>query len=143
MSAQISKEYTNGELTVVWQPGKCIHAKVCVDTLPNVYDPEGRPWINPENATTEELKSQIDQCPSGALSYYMNAEGKPSEVQVAEKTKVQIMKDGPLLVTGTLSVESPDGHSETKANVTAFCRCGASHNKPYCDGQHKEINFQG
>jgi uncharacterized Fe-S cluster protein YjdI len=65
-------EYTNGELTIIWQPEKCIHAGVCVRTLPQVYDPAKRPWITIENATTEQLKAQIDQCPSGALSYRMN-----------------------------------------------------------------------
>ncbi|WP_298539551.1 (4Fe-4S)-binding protein [uncultured Aquimarina sp.] len=69
---EIRKEYTNGELTIVWKPGKCIHAGVCVKTLPKVYDPNGKPWIQPENASTAALKSQIEACPSGALSYYMN-----------------------------------------------------------------------
>ncbi|WP_299221931.1 (4Fe-4S)-binding protein [uncultured Aquimarina sp.] len=68
----IRKEYTNGELTIVWKPGKCIHAGVCVKTLPEVYQPNEKPWIRPEKAATEALKSQIDACPSGALSYYMN-----------------------------------------------------------------------
>ncbi len=70
----IRKEYTNGELTIVWKPGKCIHAGVCVKTLPEVYHPNKKPWIQPDNATTESLKKQINQCPSGALSYYMNIE---------------------------------------------------------------------
>ncbi|MFD2562146.1 (4Fe-4S)-binding protein [Aquimarina rubra] len=68
----IKKEYTNGELTIVWKPGKCIHSGVCVKTLPKVYHPKDKPWILPENASTEALKSQIDACPSGALGYYMN-----------------------------------------------------------------------
>ena len=56
-------EYSNGELTIVWQP------ELCVKTLPNVYHPKERPWIKMENATTEELIAQIKMCPSGALSY--------------------------------------------------------------------------
>jgi uncharacterized Fe-S cluster protein YjdI len=72
MSGEIKKEYTNGELTIVWKPGTCIHAAVCVKTLPKVYSPGGKPWLTIENATTEALKSQIEACPSGALSYYMN-----------------------------------------------------------------------
>ena len=50
-------EYTNGELTIIWQPGLCQHAGVCVKI---------------ENATTAELIEQINKCPSGALSYKMN-----------------------------------------------------------------------
>lgn len=61
-------EYQNGEITIVWQPKLCIHAGVCVRTLPKVYDPKARPWIKSENATTQELRDQISKCPSGALS---------------------------------------------------------------------------
>lgn len=71
-SSEEKKEYTNGELTVVWQAKKCIHAGVCVKTLPKVYKPKERPWIDISQASTQELKAQIEQCPSGALSYYMN-----------------------------------------------------------------------
>lgn len=66
------KEYSNGEITIIWQPDLCIHAMVCVKRLPQVYDPARRPWISIENASTDELKSQIDHCPSGALSYRIN-----------------------------------------------------------------------
>ena len=62
------KEYSNGEITIVWQPKLCIHSGVCVKTLPQVYNPQERPWIKPENATTRELLDQVAKCPSGALS---------------------------------------------------------------------------
>jgi len=62
------KEYSNGEITIVWQPKLCIHSGVCVKTLPKVYQPNERPWIKPENATTQELIDQVAKCPSGALS---------------------------------------------------------------------------
>ncbi|MEO9476895.1 MAG: (4Fe-4S)-binding protein [Cyclobacteriaceae bacterium] len=74
MKKDIKKEYSNGELTIVWQPSKCTHAGVCARTLPKVYAPRAKPWITPENATTGELISQINSCPSGALSFYMNEE---------------------------------------------------------------------
>ncbi len=63
------KEYQKDNLTVIWKPELCIHAGVCVKTLPKVYDPKAKPWIMPENASTEDLKNQIKACPSGALSY--------------------------------------------------------------------------
>ena len=62
------KEYPNGEITIVWQPKLCIHSGVCVKTLPKVYNTKERPWIKPENATTQELIDQVANCPSGALS---------------------------------------------------------------------------
>ena len=54
----IKKEYTNGEVTIIWQPGLCQHAGICTKTLPNVYHPKEKPWITAENATTEELIAQ-------------------------------------------------------------------------------------
>lgn len=65
-------EYSNGELTIIWQPELCCHSGICVQTLPNVYKPAERPWIKIENATTKELIAQVNDCPSGALSYRMN-----------------------------------------------------------------------
>jgi uncharacterized Fe-S cluster protein YjdI len=62
------KEYSNGEVTIVWQPKLCIHSGICVKTLPKVYNTKERPWIKPENATTQELINQVAKCPSGALS---------------------------------------------------------------------------
>jgi uncharacterized Fe-S cluster protein YjdI len=66
---EITKEYKKDNLTVVWKPKICIHAAVCVKKLPEVYNPKTTPWINCDNATLEALKSQIDACPSGALTY--------------------------------------------------------------------------
>lgn len=66
-------EYNAGEITILWKPKVCIHAGVCVKMLPQVYNPKDRPWIKPENATTEQLKNQIENCPSGALSYQLNS----------------------------------------------------------------------
>lgn len=62
------KEYSNGEITIVWQPGKCCHAGICVKTLPQVYNPKEKPWIKTEKATSAELIDQVAKCPSGALS---------------------------------------------------------------------------
>lgn len=63
-----NKEYSNGEITIFWKPKKCTHAGICVRTLPQVYDPKARPWIKIENANSEKLRTQVNKCPSGALS---------------------------------------------------------------------------
>ena len=63
-------EYSNGEITIVWQPNLCQHSGICVKTLPQVYNPKERPWIKIQNASSAELMAQVDMCPSGALSYY-------------------------------------------------------------------------
>ena len=66
------KEYTNDEITIKWQSKLCQHAAICVKTLPKVYDPNTSPWININNASTEQLKKQINNCPSKALTFYEN-----------------------------------------------------------------------
>ncbi|WP_111682048.1 (4Fe-4S)-binding protein [Winogradskyella tangerina] len=135
------KEYSNGEVTVVWEAGKCIHSAMCVKGLPDVFQPDARPWISVDAASTEELIDTIKKCPSGALSYYMNdSEDKSAETL---ETKVEVLENGPLLVYGTLKVTLKDGSKDTKNRTTAFCRCGASQNKPYCDGAHVEQDFRG
>mgnify|MGYP003665434121 CR=1 FL=1 len=68
----IAKEYSNGDITIIWKPQKCIHSAICVKRLPEVYNPKEKPWIKIDNASTEALKSQIDACPSRALSFRVN-----------------------------------------------------------------------
>ncbi len=138
---EMTKKYKNDDITVVWKPKLCIHAAECVKRLPEVYNPKSKPWIKIENASSDALKSQIDKCPSGALSYYNNNENN-KEIMEAQ-IKVNAMENGPLLVDGSIEVTKPDGTVEIKEKTTAFCRCGASANKPYCDGQHRKIDFEG
>lgn len=64
----IKKEYSNGEVTIVWQSGKCIHSGNCVRNLAAVFKPKERPWIQPENASSEDIIAAVGKCPSGALS---------------------------------------------------------------------------
>ena len=135
------KEYSNGELTVVWEASKCIHAAECVKALPEVYKPTDKPWVHIENATTEQLINQIKKCPSGALSYYLNNE--KMEEPVSSTTKIDVLKNGPLMVHGDCIVTDSEGNETIKTTKTTFCRCGASANKPFCDGAHRKIGFEG
>jgi uncharacterized Fe-S cluster protein YjdI len=135
------KEYSNGDVTVTWEAEKCIHSAICVRGLPGVFQPKERPWIKIDAASTQELIDQIKKCPSGALGYYMTKDEKHLNKDSME-TKVEVMENGPLLVHGTLEVNIK-GKSETKKRTTAFCRCGASQNKPYCDGAHVKEGFEG
>ena len=141
---EITKHYSNGEVTIVWQPALCIHSKKCWNGLPEVFDPKVRPWINAEAASTDAIMSQVNQCPSGALSYFMNNE-VPKEPGVAATVEniVEVSANGPLLIYGNITIKDAEGNETRKHKVTALCRCGASGNKPYCDGSHKKINFTG
>ena len=138
-----TKEYTNGEITIIWQHDKCIHSANCVNGLPLVFQPDEKPWIKVEGATTEQLISQIDQCPSKALSYFMNNEGRNAIPKDREHISAKVLENGPLMINGTIDVALANGNIETREKATAFCRCGASANKPYCDGSHKKVDFKG
>lgn len=136
---QIVKEYTNGEITVVWKPDVCIHSTKCWKGLLNVFDPRKKPWVNMEGAPTERIIKQVAQCPSGALSYYSNNE---PEQQPTPDTVIEVTKNGPLLVKGTVTIKDKHGNESIKDKVTALCRCGQSGNKPYCDGTHRTCGFK-
>lgn len=137
------KEYQNGDLAIVWEASKCIHAGVCVQRLPQVYDPNKRPWINPEAASIQDLKDQIDQCPSGALSYYIKNQSFLKKPKQMEKTKANIKPNGPIILQGQFTITHADGRIEEIEKMAALCRCGASKNKPYCDGAHASAGFKG
>lgn len=139
----ITKKYSNGEVTIVWKPALCIHSRNCFTGLGEVFHPQDLPWITPQHALTDKIVAQINKCPSGALSYYMNNEEAPAEKSKETGTLVEPAPNGPLMVHGTISVRDTAGKITRKENVTAFCRCGSSANKPFCDGSHRKIGFQG
>ena len=64
--------YSNGEVTVIWKPGRCIHSGICFKGLPGVFDPRRKPWIDVQQADTNAIIEQVKKCPSGALSFAMN-----------------------------------------------------------------------
>jgi uncharacterized Fe-S cluster protein YjdI len=141
----ITKKYSNGEITIVWKPQMCIHSTICwkaTTGLPDVFNPAEHPWIKPENASTAELVAQVSKCPSGALTYVVN-EAVTQVTDVEGDTIIETAPNGPLLVYGNITIKNKNGQEEKRHKVTAFCRCGASSNKPYCDGTHIKIGFEG
>ena len=146
--SRVIKKYSNGEVTIVWKPSMCIHSKKCFTGLPGVFDPAKRPWIEPKGADTEKIIRQVKECPSGALSYFMNSEADKTEINISEnnsnyqETIIEAKPNGPLLVNGNILIKKSDGTIE-KRNKAAFCRCGNSNNKPFCDGSHVKAEFKG
>ena len=57
------------------------------------------------------------------------------------KPTVELEKDGPLKVTGLETFLNSRGEAIATMKVVALCRCGASKNKPFCDGTHSQIGF--
>lgn len=135
------KKYTTDKIEVSWNSKTCIHSGVCVRNLPSVFDLDKKPWINPDGASVQEIKDLIDSCPSGALQY--NVAGEASAEQDAAETEVTILSNGPLRVKGNFQVFDQDGNKLEHKQVVSLCRCGASKNKPFCDGTHRNIDFEG
>jgi len=69
VSKDVIKRYTNGEVTVIWQPSLCVHSAICFHGLPAVFDPRRRPWVVLDGHTTAAIVTQVEECPSGALSF--------------------------------------------------------------------------
>jgi CDGSH-type Zn-finger protein/uncharacterized Fe-S cluster protein YjdI len=131
---------------VTWDEGVCAHAAECVRGLPQVFNPRARPWVAPQAATFAELAATIARCPSGALTL-LHADGtvavtagaQPASTVVGPRTTVKVRADGPNLVSGDFIVA---GAPATAKPSVALCRCGASANKPYCDGSHTRVGFR-
>ncbi len=138
---EINKEYTNGDVTVVWQPQKCIHSTKCWRGLPKAFKPSEKPWITLDNVNSEEIIEQVFKCPSGALSIKEQQANKEPEQNKEIWTEIVVLKNGPIMVKGSLSIKHKDGKQESQKEVY-LCRCGQSSNKPYCDGTHKKCGFK-
>lgn len=139
----VTKKYTNSEVTIVWKPEVCMHSGNCFRGLDEVFDPHKRPWVTPDGSTSDRIVEQVKKCPSGALSYYMNQPELAAPASTEQGTVIEPTPNGPLLVSGDLHLRDSTGALTKMNSKIALCRCGASANKPYCDGSHREINFKG
>ncbi len=143
----LSSERTHDEVTVYkgesidihYNKLLCSHAGVCGVHLQTVFDAEKDPWINPDNGKTEEIKSVVKDCPSGALSYSQPNE-KPQHL-ISNNSGIKIEKNGPYHVNGISLVSGAISQGACPEKYV-LCRCGASKNKPYCDGSHVDIEWK-
>lgn len=138
MSSEVVKRYTRDGITIVWRPAQCIHSTLCFRGLPGVFDPGRRPWVDLSAASIEAIVQQVATCPSGALSVERVA---PAEEEA--RLQAELVRNGPLLLRGRLTLRGWDGSRSELEGVTAFCRCGASGRKPFCDGLHHTCGFEG
>ena len=140
------KNYVGKRITIHDNRKICSHAAECVNNLPSVFKMNARPWINPDAAEIEEIINTIRKCPSGALSY--SIDGIEYRDQNERKPMVTVSKDGPYHVTGRINLIGDDDNNniqwaeESSKEHYVLCRCGASNNKPFCDGMRRLINFK-
>ncbi len=137
----VKRKYSNGEVTVFWEPDLCNHSAICFRSLPKVFKPAYRPWIEMDGATTEEIIKTVKRCPTRALYYELN-KTEMETINQDKKTIITILEDGPYLVDGDFKVVDNEGNEVVCDDGIALCRCGASKKKPFCDGTHNDINFK-
>lgn len=129
-------ESVQGEnLTLYFEGGKCIHARFCVTGAPQVFlaNVKGS-WIRPDAMAVERVVEIAHLCPSGAIRY-RRKDGGPDETPPPVNL-IAIREAGPYAVRGDLRLGGEAGTFRA-----TLCRCGASKNKPLCDGSHREAGF--
>jgi CDGSH-type Zn-finger protein/uncharacterized Fe-S cluster protein YjdI len=129
------RSYTGEAIEITFRMDRCIHARNCFLKLPQVFDPDRRPWVDPDAASAEEISAMIRTCPSGALTFTRrdnSVEERPPGIN-----RAALQENGPNALHGYLAV---DGESMTRATL---CRCGQSKNMPFCDYSHVEAGFTG
>lgn len=115
----------------------CEHAGFCTSKVTNVWK---MTEASKDTAVRSQMMAMVERCPSGALTY--TVPGAPADLEPDLPVAVNAVHDGPLSVTGGLRVQRADGKPLETRNRMTLCRCGASGNKPLCDGSHAKIGFR-
>jgi CDGSH-type Zn-finger protein/uncharacterized Fe-S cluster protein YjdI len=128
------QRYPGSTMVVHFDGIKCIHSRHCVLDQPQVFRANlPGPWIFPDSGSAESIAQVAHACPSGAITYE-RLDGGPQE-SAPEVNVLRIRENGPLALRADLSIAG------ARALRATLCRCGASNNKPYCDGTHTAAAF--
>ena len=122
-------------LDLIYEGKRCIHSRFCVTLAPQVFlaNVQG-PWIHPDALAVERLVDIAHACPSGAIRY-RRRDGAADEA-APPVNLASVREAGPYAFRAELTINGePAGYRAT------LCRCGASRNKPYCDGSHHQVGF--
>ena len=131
--------YTGRRLTIHDDREICAHAGYCTEGLRTVFVSGREPWIDPDGAAVERVIAVIEQCPSGALSYSLDGVGHRDQ---ARGPSIAVTENGPYAVVGGARLVGADVKRGASTEHFTLCRCGASKNKPFCDGSHWDIGFK-
>ena len=134
----VAREFAGKEITVVDDFSLCAHAGECVDGAPGTFFTKGADGrvSHPDASPAEQVAATIRRCPSGSLLYKLK--GRVVH-EYATETSVRVEKNGPLHVQR--SKLNGVARPATEDHYT-LCRCGASANKPFCDGMHAKVKFR-
>ena len=126
-------------ITVTWIQRRCIHVAECVRGLPAVFKPGSVPWVDPAQAAADLVAEVVCRCPSGALHYERHDGGAAEAAR--DVNLVVPDPDGPFHLRGDVEVMAEDGVPVVRDTRIALCRCGATKNRPFCDGSHWDAGF--
>ena len=125
------------DVTISFDGTRCVHSRNCVLSHPEVFVPDvPGDWIFPDAASAEAVLRIGVNCPSGAIRVARN-DGAATSDAAPRVNLVRVRENGPLAFEAPLLVR---GVAEPTPRAT-LCRCGASANKPYCDGSHVAAGF--
>jgi CDGSH-type Zn-finger protein len=134
----MADEQDGPEVTLTDAPALCAFARFC--------DADGQVWnLVEEEGHASDVRREAGNCPSGRLVAW-NQETRTAFEPVLPPS-IGVIEDpargvsGPLWVRGGVAVFSRDGTEYETRNRVTLCRCGASRNKPFCDGTHAAIGF--
>lgn len=136
----VERIYQNDQIAVYWEPKICNHTGNCFRSLPEVFQPQNRPWVLVDAASADKIAEVVMTCPTGAL-HFERFDGGPQESQL-EETTIDARPNGPLHIRGRVRIVGPDDNLIRDDTRVALCRCGASENKPFCDGSHRRVGFR-
>ncbi len=88
----------------------------------------------------DDSHDDIDFKASGAITEEQKSEADSGEP--TGKLMLDATRNGPMVCQGTIAAVGADGLPEAVFDNPAFCRCGGSQNKPFCDGTHSKIGFK-
>lgn len=132
-------DYAGAEITVHFNRLQCSTAEECARGLPKVFQHGAKPWIQPDQESADKIIEVIRRCPSGALRYTYRGTTGPSH---SHPPSIRVRKDGPYEVRGGVPLRSAFWMEQASRQIYTLCRCGASRNKPFCDGSHRRIKFK-
>ncbi len=132
-------DYKGRRITIHDNRSICAHAGYCTDGLAAVFKYGAEPWIDPDGADVDAIVATIGRCPSGALSYSIDGIEQAGPERVPA---IAVTKDGPYAIVGGVSLVGPDFAKGASPEHYTLCRCGASKNKPFCDGSHWSVGFK-
>lgn len=134
------RDYSGASITLHDNRRRCAHVGVCVKRFGAVFNRTARPWIDPDGDSPEQVMAAAHACPSGALAYTID--GVRDRDWPEPAPAIRIMRDGPIHVVGGVLLQGVTWPEETTPNRYTLCRCGASENKPFCDGSHLTSGFR-